>query len=83
MKADIHPTYNAVNVVCGCGNKFEIKSTLSQETLKVDVCDQCHPFYTGKHKILDTEGRVDKFRRRYGVAAPKDSSEPSGDATTQ
>ncbi len=65
MQADIHPNYSVVNVTCGCGNQFETRSTLGHD-LQIEVCSQCHPFYTGKQKILDTAGRVDKFRRKYG-----------------
>jgi len=65
MKADIHPNYQDIKVICSCGNSFTTRSTLGQE-LHVEVCSACHPFYTGKQKILDTGGRVDKFRRRYG-----------------
>ena len=65
MKADIHPNYAAVNVTCSCGNKFETRSTAGKD-LTLDVCSECHPFYTGKQKVLDTAGRVDKFRQKYG-----------------
>jgi len=65
MKPDIHPEYKSINVHCSCGNTFETKSTLSKD-LQVEVCSACHPFYTGKQKIVDTAGRVDKFRRKYG-----------------
>ncbi len=65
MKPNIHPEYNDIKVVCSCGNTFQTRSTLSDE-LHVEVCSKCHPFYTGKQKILDTGGRVDKFRRKYG-----------------
>jgi large subunit ribosomal protein L31 len=65
MRPDIHPQYEMINVTCSCGNKFETRSTLCKE-LHVDVCSSCHPFYTGKQKIVDTAGRVDKFRRKYG-----------------
>lgn len=67
MKPDIHPAYRDINVVCSCGNTFTTRSTLKNETLNVDVCSSCHPFYTGQQKIVDTAGRVDKFRRKYGV----------------
>jgi large subunit ribosomal protein L31 len=67
MKPDIHPQYNEIKVICSCGNEFQTKSTLSDE-LHVDVCSVCHPFYTGKQKIIDTAGRVDKFRRKYGMS---------------
>jgi len=66
MKADIHPDYHEINVTCSCGNKFMTKSTLKSD-LQIEVCSSCHPFYTGKQKILDTAGRVDKFRRKYGI----------------
>ncbi len=65
MKENIHPEYQDVKVVCSCGNSFSTRSTLKDE-LHVEVCSACHPFYTGKQKILDTGGRVDKFRRKYG-----------------
>ena len=68
MKADIHPNYQEIKVTCSCGNEFMIRSTLDHE-LHVEVCSACHPFYTGKQKIVDTGGRVDKFRRRYGRSA--------------
>ena len=64
MKADIHPDYKEIKVICSCGNSFETKSTLGKE-LHVEVCSSCHPFYTGQQKIMDTAGRVDKFRKRY------------------
>ncbi len=65
MKADIHPEYSEVNVTCSCGNKFATKSTMSDNELQIDVCSKCHPFYTGKQKILDTAGRVDKFNKKF------------------
>ena len=64
MKADIHPSYQTVRVSCSCGNTFETRSTVGQD-LQVEVCSACHPFFTGKQKIMDTAGQVDKFRRRY------------------
>jgi large subunit ribosomal protein L31 len=67
MKPDIHPQYNEIKVICSCGNEFQTKSTLSEE-LHIDVCSACHPFYTGTQKIVDTAGRVDKFRRKYGMS---------------
>ena len=67
MKAEIHPNYAVIKVVCSCGNEFTTRSTLGQD-LNVEVCSSCHPFYTGKQKIVDTEGRVDKFMQRYGKA---------------
>ncbi len=67
MKDGIHPEYQVVNVSCACGNKFETRST--KATLAVDVCAACHPFYTGKQRLMDTQGRVDRFRRRYAGGA--------------
>lgn len=64
MKAGIHPEYNEINVTCSCGNTFQTKSTAGQD-LNLDVCSACHPFFTGKQKMVDTAGRVDKFRQKY------------------
>jgi large subunit ribosomal protein L31 len=66
MKADIHPKYEKITVTCSCGNTFTTRSTLGRD-LHLDVCSACHPFYTGKQKIMDTAGRVDKFRRKYNM----------------
>lgn len=65
MKTDIHPNYKDLHVTCACGNKFVTKSTMNKD-LFLEVCDQCHPFYTGKQKIVDTAGRVDRFKQKYG-----------------
>ena len=64
MKPDIHPRYTPVTVHCSCGNTFETRSTLGRD-IHIEVCSACHPFYTGKQRLVDTAGRVDKFRRRY------------------
>jgi large subunit ribosomal protein L31 len=64
MKAEIHPKYAEIKVTCSCGNEFVTRSTLGQD-LHVEVCSSCHPFFTGKQKIVDSGGRVDKFRKRY------------------
>jgi len=66
MKPKIHPKYVDCTVTCACGNTFETRSTKSDK-LKVEICSNCHPFYTGKQKILDTAGRIEKFNRRYGL----------------
>ena len=71
MEAGIHPDYTMTTVVCGCGNTFETRSTTDKERITVEVCSQCHPFYTGKQKILDTGGRVARFEARYGKRAGK------------
>ena len=63
MKAGIHPDYKDVTVVCQCGNTFATKST--RDTIRVEICSACHPFYTGKQKLIDTEGRVEKFMQKY------------------
>jgi large subunit ribosomal protein L31 len=68
MKADIHPAYNDVAVTCSCGNKFNTRSTLAKP-LHIEVCSECHPFYTGTQKIVDTAGRVEKFRQKYNKGA--------------
>jgi large subunit ribosomal protein L31 len=64
MKAGIHPEYKDTTVTCSCGNTFVTRSTLGHD-LQIEVCSNCHPFYTGKQKIVDTGGRVDKFRKKY------------------
>ena len=69
MKADIHPKYSEIDVTCSCGTTFKTRSTINKP-LHVEVCSACHPFYTGKQKIMDTAGRVEKFRQRYGQKAP-------------
>ncbi len=66
MKADIHPAYDDVTITCSCGNSFQTRSTVGKD-LTIEVCAQCHPFYTGKQKMLDSGGRVDRFRRKYGI----------------
>ncbi len=67
MKDSTHPEYKAISVTCSCGNTFETRSTVGHD-LQLDVCSSCHPFYTGKQKMLDTAGRVDKFRKKYAAA---------------
>lgn len=66
MRPDIHPNYHDITVTCSCGNNFETRSTYSKDALLVEVCSQCHPFFTGKQKILDSAGQIDKFRKRFG-----------------
>ncbi len=67
MRPGIHPEYVPCKVTCACGNTFETLSTKPE--LNIDICSQCHPFYTGTQKIMDSEGRVERFRRRYGLTA--------------
>ncbi len=64
MKTDIHPEYAAATVKCACGNEFQTRSTSS--AIHTDICAECHPFYTGKQKLIDTAGRVERFRNKYG-----------------
>ncbi len=64
MKAGIHPEYNEVTVKCVCGAEYNTRSTAA--LAKIDICGSCHPFYTGKQKVLDTEGRIEKFRKKFG-----------------
>lgn len=66
MKAGIHPAYEQVKVICSCGEAFTTQSTALRE-LHLDVCSKCHPFYTGKQKVMDTAGRVDRFKKKYSV----------------
>jgi large subunit ribosomal protein L31 len=71
MKTGIHPNYVVTEVTCSCGNRFTTRSTKASGEIRAEVCSQCHPFYTGKQKILDTGGRVARFERRYGNQAKK------------
>jgi large subunit ribosomal protein L31 len=70
MKEGIHPDYKEITVLCSCGNTFKTRSVLGKD-LHVEVCSACHPFYTGKQKILDTAGRVERFRQRYARGGAK------------
>jgi len=72
MKAKIHPEYKEVAVVCACGETFVTRST--RKELRLEICSKCHPFFTGKQKLIDTAGRVERFNRRYGTR-------PSGSAS--
>jgi len=64
MKAGIHPAYNDVNVICACGSTFHTRSTHKGD-LRVEICSRCHPFFTGRQKLIDTAGRVDRFEKKY------------------
>jgi large subunit ribosomal protein L31 len=77
MKTDIHPKYGEIEVTCSCGNKFTTRSTVIKP-LHIEVCSACHPFFTGKQKVVDTAGRIDKFRQRYAAkpAAPRPPAPP-------
>lgn len=67
MKQNIHPDYHEVEVICGCGATFKTKSTIAGDTIRIEVCDKCHPFYSGKKKMVDTAGRVEKFKKKYNL----------------
>lgn len=83
MQAEIHPAYHAINVQCSCGHKFEVGSTLEKKDLHLEVCSECHPFYTGKQKIVDTAGRVENFKQKYAFlnSALGKNTEKSPDET--
>ena len=70
MKTDIHPHYHDVNVTCSCGNTFKTASTLARN-LHIEVCSACHPFYTGKQKVVDTAGRIERFNQKYSMYGKK------------
>lgn len=76
MKADIHPKYDTITITCSCGNVFETKSTLaaSKDSIRVEVCSACHPQYTGKNKVIDTEGQLKKFMNKYAGLSVSGSS---------
>jgi large subunit ribosomal protein L31 len=78
VKPEIHPAYSTTTVTCNCGNTFTTRSTAPDGEIHTDVCSACHPFYTGKQKILDTGGRVARFERRFGKRAAGTSSGNSG-----
>jgi large subunit ribosomal protein L31 len=88
MKAEIHPEYTTATVKCVCGNSWETRSTVGGE-IHVDICSACHPFYTGKQKLVDTAGRVERFRKRYekveklkAEQAAKDAAEAAAKAAS-
>ena len=65
MKTNIHPDYVDATVICACGNSWETRAT--KPDLRIELCNKCHPFFTGEHRIVDTAGRVERFKRRYGL----------------
>ncbi len=77
MKAGIHPEYQTATVHCACGNSFETRSTVSD--IHVEICSVCHPFYTGKQRLMDTAGRVERFKQKWGEAAKQ--AAPAGETT--
>ncbi len=74
MKAEIHPNYKEIQVNCSCGNAFTTRSTMSKDSFHVEVCSACHPFYTGKQKIVNTAGRVEKFNQKFGAMRGKSAA---------
>ncbi len=80
MKTDIHPEYHEIDITCSCGNRFKTNSTLKEESLHIDVCSNCHPFYTGKQRLVDTAGMVERYRRRYSLSRP---AEPEAEEAPQ
>jgi len=79
MKDKIHPNYHEVNVACACGNVFKTRSTFKSELLHLDICSKCHPFFTGKQKLVDAAGRVERFQRKY-AAFKRPVTAPDGSA---
>ena len=77
MKTGIHPAYNEVNVICACGHTFRTRTT-NKSDIRVEICSNCHPFFTGKQKLIDTEGRVDRFQKKYQKV--KDAAEAKAEA---
>ncbi|WP_081847426.1 50S ribosomal protein L31 [Candidatus Photodesmus blepharus] len=71
MKSGIHPEYKVVNAACSCGNSFKFNSTSKKRAIHLDVCDKCHPFYTGRQRMVDTGGRIDRFNKRFGTLSSK------------
>ena len=67
MKPEIHPQYKQLSVTCSCGNTFMTGSTYAKDSMTIEVCSQCHPFYTGKQKVLDSAGQIEKFNKRFGA----------------
>ncbi len=76
MKEKIHPKYEKIKASCACGSEFETKSTVASKELRLEICSSCHPFFTGKQKLIDSAGRVEKFNRKFGrtTAAAKTQS---------
>ena len=67
MKQEIHPNYHETEVVCACWNTFTTRSTYKDKVMKIDICDKCHPFFSGKQKVVDTTGRIEKFKAKHNM----------------
>ena len=76
MRTNIHPNYETTTVTCSCGNKFETRSTKPGD-MHIELCNECHPFFTGKQKLVDSGGRVERFQKRYGKTAFTKAGEPA------
>ncbi|MBZ5545755.1 MAG: 50S ribosomal protein L31 [Acidobacteriia bacterium] len=84
MKQGIHPKYHEVTVVCACGNTFKTRSTYKSDVLHLEICSHCHPFFTGKQKLMDSAGRVERFRRKYaGFKKAETAGESKASAPTK
>lgn len=79
MKPSLHPNYHEIKVVCSCGSTFTTRSTMEKDQLSLEVCALCHPFYTGTQKMVDTAGRVDRFRQKYGMKGKEKAEEAKED----
>ena len=80
MKKGIHPVYKEATVICGCGNTFKTRST--KEKIMVEICSQCHPFFTGKQKFVDTAGRVERFQKKHHLGNYKENNPPAANTLT-
>jgi large subunit ribosomal protein L31 len=84
MKQDIHPKYHEVTVVCACGHTFRTRSTYKSDVLHLEICSNCHPFFTGKQKLIDSAGRVERFRRKYeGIKKAEPAADSKAPAPTK
>jgi large subunit ribosomal protein L31 len=76
MRSDLHPSYHSTKVLCACGNSWETRSTAPGAELHLDICSSCHPFFTGKQKLMDTQGRIDRFNKKYAAQAATKKAAP-------
>jgi len=82
MKKDIHPAYHEVTVVCACGSTFKTRSTYKGDLLHLEICSSCHPFFTGKQKLVDSAGRVERFQRKYARVPKSETSQAKPSTST-
>jgi len=80
VKPNIHPEYKVGTITCACGNTFQMRSTIGE--MRLEICSACHPFFTGKQKLVDSTGQVEKFRRRYNLTTDTTAKKESEDSTT-